>query len=215
MRALRVGDSEQLRVGQKLVAIGSPLGLQNTVSEGIISGLRGVVVQMTTPISPGSSGGAVLNSRGEVVAVAVATVKGGQNINFAVPIEWAKPYVGGPVHSTLAQITLQNTVTQYVVHETISVPAHDSRMWRITVNPTTMANAELNGVFQSSGGAIDFIRVYLARGQQLLYDSRRVTHGEIHTPLQSEGEYVLVIDNKGSIMFSRTVTANISLSYVK
>ena len=215
MRALRVSDSEQLRVGQKLVAIGSPFGLQNTVSEGIISGLRGGLIQMTTPISPGSSGGAVLNSRGEVVAVAVATVRGGQNINFAVPIEWAKPYVGGPVHNTLAQITSRNTVTQYVVHETISVPAHDSRMWTITVNPNKMANAELHIAFQSTGGAGGNIRVYLARGQQFLYDSGRVPSDEKHVPLQSEGEYVLVIDNKGSIMFSRTVTANISLSYVK
>ncbi len=83
---LKMGNSDSLRVGDHVVAIGSPLGLQNTVSEGIVSALRAGLVQMSAPISPGSSGGPVLNTAGEVVAVSVATVAAGQNLNFAVPV---------------------------------------------------------------------------------------------------------------------------------
>jgi hypothetical protein len=77
-------------VGARLVVIGSPLGLSQTVSEGIVSAIRVFngrrLLQMSAPISPGSSGGPVLNDRGAVVAVATAYLAGGQQLNFAVPI---------------------------------------------------------------------------------------------------------------------------------
>ncbi len=76
-------------VGERVVAIGNPLGLESSVSEGIVSGIRQVagteLYQITAPISPGSSGGPVLNMRGEVLGVATASLGGGQNLNFAVP----------------------------------------------------------------------------------------------------------------------------------
>jgi tetratricopeptide (TPR) repeat protein len=75
--------------GQKIYVIGSPLGLPATISEGIISGLRDFnghhLIQITAPISSGSSGGPVLNDKGELVGVAVAQFKDGQNLNFAIP----------------------------------------------------------------------------------------------------------------------------------
>ncbi|HEY0021483.1 MAG TPA: S1C family serine protease [Longimicrobium sp.] len=76
------------RVGERVVVIGSPLGLANTVSDGIVSGIRNEngqrLIQITAPISSGSSGGPVLNEAGEVVGVAVSLLQGGQNLNFAV-----------------------------------------------------------------------------------------------------------------------------------
>ena len=74
---LEIGDSDKLQVGDSVVAIGSPLGLQNTVSVGIVSALRNGVIQMSDPISPGSSGGAVFDAHGKVVAVAVAQMVSG------------------------------------------------------------------------------------------------------------------------------------------
>lgn len=77
-------------IGEPVVAIGNPEGFEGTVSEGIVSGIRrwpggGRRYQITAPISAGSSGGPVLNSFGEVIGIATATWKEGQNLNFAVP----------------------------------------------------------------------------------------------------------------------------------
>lgn len=92
----------KLARGQKVVAIGSPLGLFNSVSDGIISGFREIdnvdMIQFTAPISPGSSGGAVLNMQGEVIGISTAGIDNGQNINLAVGYEniliFAKGFYG-------------------------------------------------------------------------------------------------------------------------
>lgn len=90
--AIKLGDSEKLNIGQRIYAIGSPLGFENTISEGIISGLRSYTeyeknfIQITASISPGSSGGAVVNDKGELIGISTSTMKEGQNLNFAIPI---------------------------------------------------------------------------------------------------------------------------------
>lgn len=76
--------------GERIVVIGNPLGLEGTVSDGIISSIRDVpelgrLIQVTAPISHGSSGGPVVNMLGEVVGVARGMLSEGQNLNFAVP----------------------------------------------------------------------------------------------------------------------------------
>lgn len=81
------GDAQE---GEEVVVIGTPMGLQGTVSQGIVSAVRrptgGLpLVQITAPISHGSSGSPVLNMRGEVIGVAVMHASQGQNLNFAVP----------------------------------------------------------------------------------------------------------------------------------
>ena len=85
--------------GQKVVAIGSPLGLFNSVSDGIISGFRDIrdvnMIQFTAPISPGSSGGAVLNMQGEVIGISTAGIDNGQNINLAVSYKDIRTFARG------------------------------------------------------------------------------------------------------------------------
>ncbi|MEJ2671515.1 MAG: trypsin-like peptidase domain-containing protein [Deltaproteobacteria bacterium] len=76
-------------VGEHVVVLGSPLGLEHTVTEGMVSAIRtvrnrGEFLQISAPISPGSSGGPVVNMKGQVIGIAAFQVKG-QNINFAVP----------------------------------------------------------------------------------------------------------------------------------
>lgn len=89
---LTVADSEQVAIGDEVYVVGNPQGLEGTFSAGIVSGIRNVgegsLLQITAPISPGSSGGPVLNTKGEVIGVAVATFKGGQNLNFAIPSQY-------------------------------------------------------------------------------------------------------------------------------
>lgn len=85
--------------GQKVVAIGSPLGLFNSVSDGIISGFRNIndvdMIQFTAPISSGSSGGAILNMNGEVIGISTAGISRGQNINLAVGYENIRTFTMG------------------------------------------------------------------------------------------------------------------------
>ena len=83
-----------MRIGEKVYVAGNPKGLEGTFSDGIISRIstqgNRKRLQMTAPISPGSSGGPVLNSKGEVIGVAFMTLRGGQNLNFAIPSKYVK-----------------------------------------------------------------------------------------------------------------------------
>jgi hypothetical protein len=91
---LSIGNSDGVQVGESVYAVGNPQGLEGTFSQGIVSSVREVgadkLLQITAPISPGSSGGPVLNSAGEVIGVSVATFRGGQNLNFAIPSAYLK-----------------------------------------------------------------------------------------------------------------------------
>ena len=91
---LQLGDSRQGAVGDQVFAVGNPEGLEGTFSEGIVSGIRtagaDTLLQITAPISPGSSGGPVIDLNGKVLGIAVATFKEGQNLNFAVPFSYLK-----------------------------------------------------------------------------------------------------------------------------
>lgn len=85
---LKVADIRP-QVGEHVLVVGSPLGLEQSVSEGLVSAIRtirdrGEFLQISAPISPGSSGGPVVNRQGQVIGVAAFQVRG-QNINFAVP----------------------------------------------------------------------------------------------------------------------------------
>jgi S1-C subfamily serine protease len=94
--ALTLGNSDQIQIGEDVVAIGNPLGLELTVSNGILSGIRadkdagGKFLQTTAPISHGSSGGPLFNMQGQVIGINSMYYEGGENLNFAIPINDAK-----------------------------------------------------------------------------------------------------------------------------
>jgi serine protease Do len=93
-----LGNSESLNVGEWVVAIGSPFGLEQTVTAGIISAKGRVIgsgpyddfLQTDASINPGNSGGPLLNMEGEVVGINTAIIAGGSGIGFAIPINMAK-----------------------------------------------------------------------------------------------------------------------------
>lgn len=114
LTSLKIGDSASLKPGDRVVAIGNPQGLENTVSEGIVSAIRTVddfppalkrelmengrdesdiLIQFTAPVSPGSSGGPLLDRSGRLVGVVEAGVRSADSIYFAVPINEAKRYI--------------------------------------------------------------------------------------------------------------------------
>jgi S1-C subfamily serine protease len=118
-----LGDSEQLRVGQLVIAMGSPLGLQSTVSTGVVSSrkrsLRGGdgrlienVIQHTAPINPGNSGGPLVDSRGRIVGINTAIIAFTQGLGFAVPSRTAQWVVAELLsHGRVRRPALGITVT--------------------------------------------------------------------------------------------------------
>lgn len=81
-----------LKVGQKVYAIGSPQGLDLTLSDGMISSLRqepiGTLIQTSAPVSPGSSGGGLFTEQGTLAGIITFQMRSGQNLNFALPTDW-------------------------------------------------------------------------------------------------------------------------------
>ncbi|MGE5255975.1 MAG: S1C family serine protease [Hyphomicrobiales bacterium] len=96
-----LGNSDSVRIGEEVVAIGNPLGLEQTLTRGVVSGLNRFVptsplsltvplIQTDAPINPGNSGGPLFNRCGEVIGITTLMVTDAQNIGFAVPINIAK-----------------------------------------------------------------------------------------------------------------------------
>ena len=163
MPTLPLGNSDSVRIGTPVVLVGSPLGLDNTVSTGIVSGRRQEpegfqLLQVTAPASPGSSGGAVLSADGHVIGIAVSQLPVGQNLNFAVPINYARgmlqslgdtpvamlgPMAGAGADGTSRPVTRTATVNQgmvfdledlvgYVVESSVDLGDEGVRRTRVT-----------------------------------------------------------------------------------
>src|SRR5208283_490145 len=127
-RTLTLGNSDGLQVGQEVVAIGNPLSLESTVSNGIVSGIRvikgkGNLLQITAPISHGSSGGPLFNMAGEVVGITAAMIEGGENLNFAIPINEAKRLLLN--HSA----ELQNLPNETLPTAKVEPPKEEDKRW--------------------------------------------------------------------------------------
>jgi len=99
-----LGDSDAVRIGEEVVAIGNPLGLEQTLTRGVVSGVNRILpespmsvtlplIQTDAPINPGNSGGPLLNRCGEVIGINTSILAEAQNIGFAVPINIAKQII--------------------------------------------------------------------------------------------------------------------------
>jgi serine protease Do len=112
LTAVSLGDSDRLRVGDWVVAVGNPFGLSNTVTAGIVSAKKRVIgagpyddfIQTDAPINPGNSGGPLFNLKGEVVGINTAIIPNGQGIGFAVAVNLAK--------NLLPQLEAKGSVTR-------------------------------------------------------------------------------------------------------
>ncbi len=99
--AANIGDSDQIKVGDWVLAIGNPFGLGDTVTSGIVSAKGRVIgagpyddfIQTDASINPGNSGGPLFNMKGEVIGINTAIISEGQGIGFAIPVNTAKPLI--------------------------------------------------------------------------------------------------------------------------
>jgi TonB family protein len=133
-------DSSKVAVGDPVFAAGNPQGLEGTFSEGLVSSVRQLegdtLLQITAPISPGSSGGPVFNERGEVIGVAVGTYKGGQNLNFAIPSSYLltllkQPFALRPLASFA---TTEKPITSAFGTRSVEGVTAGSHLWTYTSN---------------------------------------------------------------------------------
>jgi len=96
-KPVRLGRAARLKVGEPVYAVGAPKGLELSLSEGIVSQLRGgppPIIQTTVAISPGSSGGGLFNADAELVGITTFYLKDAQSLNFALPVEWIVQVAG-------------------------------------------------------------------------------------------------------------------------
>jgi S1-C subfamily serine protease len=191
-QALRLGDSEQVQTGERVLAIGSPLaGLsplstEATVSDGIISGIRDwpenrmKVFQITAPISPGSSGGVLVNLNGDVIGVTFAQLVGGQNLNFAVPIAYVRPLLTEGSTKSLAAFNAPAT------------PAPDDHSKIAETAPTgSYTGVWRSGKFAVSGAAQMTIKI--AEGEadaEIFLTGGEVTSANLNGTAHKTGENI-------------------------
>jgi tetratricopeptide (TPR) repeat protein len=119
--SVSVGNTKTLKVGSRVFAIGTPQGLKLTLSDGIISNLRpvegGQYLQITAPISPGSSGGGLFNEEGRLIGLTTFYIAEGQQLNFAVPVEWISELPKRHNNNLKTADTLVNWENQAVAFE--------------------------------------------------------------------------------------------------
>ena len=141
------GDSELVRPGDSVILIGAPEGLEQTVSNGIVSALRDSgdgyrFIQTTAPASPGNSGGGMFNESGELIGIVTSQFTAGQNLNFAVPVNYARGLL-----SSDSEMTLADAAVHYPREGPASQPAATSSQ----ADSTSAYVAQLKAVVEASG----------------------------------------------------------------
>jgi len=148
--AVKIGDMTKMSVGDKVYVISSPQGLENTISDGILSGIREItsqrkVLQITAPISKGSSGGPVFNKDGQVIGIATFLIKDAQNLNFAMPVNFIRDKINNEKITALNDIALEDyreTSDYWIV---LGISYFETKMYKeaieayehaIKINPT-------------------------------------------------------------------------------
>lgn len=150
------GDSSQIRNGDKILTIGNPLGLTNTISEGLISSASRVIdgqryIQISAPISQGSSGGVLVDYSGRVIGVTTASFLAGQSLNLAIPINDARDIVTRgdnkgatePAPFPVESVKLDRSIVDLVVGS--------STRLIVTVSPTYASNATVKWTSSNTG----------------------------------------------------------------
>jgi S1-C subfamily serine protease len=149
-----LGNSERVRVGEEVLAIGNPLGLEQTLTRGIVSAINRILpntalslneplIQTDTPINPGNSGGPLVNRCGEVIGVTTAIMPDAQNIGFAIPIDLVKAVLPALIaHGRIIRpwLGVQGHLVGHALRDLLRIPLTDGLLVEI-VEPGSPAEA--------------------------------------------------------------------------
>ena len=208
----------ELKIGDHVVAIGAPLGLENTVSEGIISALRyddgRHVIQTTASISPGSSGGPLFNDYGKVIGLTTAMMRDGQNLNFVIASRHISDLLNQRRELSLSEMLNETRVSEGLPATTISVPARSINGLSFAVGG--QQGAVLEGTYSITGGTGRDVGVMLmGSGNVVIANSGRVSSfGQIRQRLP-KGQYTIVFDNRFSNFSGKSIAPDLKLTYYK
>ena len=193
---VRLGNSDSVTVGERVIAVGSPLGLEATVTDGLISADRmdaqHRLLQISVPVSPGSSGGPVLAEDGRVVGVVVSGIRGGgaENLNFALPINYVHEALINAATSDPVSLSDAITVTHGGAH------ANTVREVESRVGPSGRVNDSINFDWK----ALDGVSLY---GED-----------NNHTrTIRATANYSITSNERGATVLERHVTSVWNESY--
>jgi len=204
--------------GQKIFVIGSPKGLPATISDGIISGLRDFegkkLIQITAPISPGSSGGPVLNANGELIGVSVGQYAEGQNLNFAIPKSNLELLLKRKNSSTLPITKLYNKFGSFIDSrdgETYKTVKIGSQVWMaenlrttkyndgtsipLVIDATTWINRSTHAYCWYNNDEATFAASYGALYNWYAVNTGKLCPTDWHVP--SDAEWTVLVDYLG------------------
>jgi S1-C subfamily serine protease len=216
--SVQLGSSVEVKTGDHVTALGAPLGLENTLSDGIISAVREFgsfrLLQTTTPISHGSSGGPLFDDFGNVIGLAVLKVDAGENLNFAVPIDQAKPLLTNDRHVSFPELLAQTAVTQPVLTSTV-IPAQAVPI-DIQVPPQ---GGRLAGSFSIYGGLGNDLAISLVStttGQLVWNGGMARNYATLDIPLRG-GRYRLWLNNHVGPFWvdAKTLAGSVELRYYR
>ncbi|MGD8366565.1 MAG: DegQ family serine endoprotease [Desulfobacterales bacterium] len=191
-----LGDSDALKVGQWVVAIGSPFGLEQTVTAGIVSAKGRVIgsgpyddfIQTDASINPGNSGGPLLNMNGEVIGINTAIIASGQGIGFAIPINMAK--------GIIAQLKETGEVTRGWLGVGIQPLSQEMReYYRIDDDRGVLVSQVFPGDPADKAG-IQAKDIIIAVNGQKISDARDLTGTIASLPVGSTAKIVVLRDGK-------------------
>ncbi|HKT32380.1 MAG TPA: bifunctional trypsin-like peptidase domain-containing/SEL1-like repeat protein [Gammaproteobacteria bacterium] len=162
---VRMGYTSQVQVGDAAYAIGAPEGLELTLSGGLISSLRkipgGTVLQMTTPISPGSSGGGLFDAQGRLIGITSYYMAKGEQLNFALPVEWVREL---PQHGKLASTNTKRVAYAPDTAHECSSPTPDMLIASLKGNYTQVLAWCHKAAAQGNAFAEDYLGMMYADG---------------------------------------------------
>lgn len=218
IRPVHLGEASTVKTGDHVTVLGSPRGLENTLSDGIISAIRsdsGVPrLQTTAPVSPGSSGGPVFDDYGNVIGIIVSAVESGENLNFAVPIDQAKSVLSLDRQINFSELLLMTQVQLPLLASSAQIPPQVATV-KIQVPEQ---GAVVAGSFAVSGGLSNDIGVYVTTDNGgIVWNGGIVKNsGSLNVRL-TKGQYRLVFNNKmGPLWVSpKTITGSINLIYFR